>query len=364
MARAYPREVIIEYLEKYITDDYKEFDNDSGDWININSTVTSDNKHRMGISVSDNYVNDFKTGYHNSFVKFVAENQDISEKEADILLFKIQMNQRKNGFVQTKIKKKIDNDIAIELEEIKDHTPWRDLNKDSLRNKLGRQALSYLIHRGFSVDHIKKYHLKYVDQKECWVCHGYKTINNEECDNCKGTGLNFYYGRIIVPTFENRKLVYFQARSFQEDGKYKYMNPKIGRKQVAFFIDLVKEREPVYICEGPFDAMTLKDVSATCLMGSVISIPQALKIINKKPSEIIIVPDHDEKKETRSVILNNVMKNIKKLKALSDNKIPIGVYQWYKNSDKKDINSAGITTIDESLVVYANKSIKGESLIS
>lgn len=363
MSRTYPREVIIEYLETYLTTDYKEFDNDSGDWININSTVTSDNKHHMGINVDENYVHDFKTGYNASFTKFVAENQDISEKEAEHLLLKLFMKQRKDGFTPTKRRDRKEDREPIELDEIPDHTPWQNFTKSSLRSRLGRKALSYLIHRGFGLEHIEKYNLKYVDQEECWVCDGEGIISGRDCENCKGSGKNFYYGRIIVPTYENRKLVYFQGRDFLDRGDFRYMNPKIGKKQVVFFLDHIKEGEPVYICEGPFDAMTLKDYNTTCLLGSTISDPQALKIINKNPSEIIFVPDQDEKSDTRSRIIKNMVKNIRKMKTLSDNRIPIGVYKWYLHSDKKDINSAGITFVDQNLIFYANRSIEGEALI-
>ena len=362
MSRIYPREIIIEYLEKYLTDDYKEFDNDSGDWININSTITSDSKHHMGINIAEQYVHDFKTGYHASFVKFVAENQDIPEREAEHILLKMYMKQMKDGFTPV-VKKDGATNEPIDLEPIKDHTPWNEFDKSSLRDRLGRKALSYLMHRGFSVDHINKFNLKYVNQEECWVCDGEGIINGRDCDNCRGIGKNFYFGRIIIPTFERGRLVYFQGRDFLDRGDFRYMNPRVGKKQVVFFLDRIEENEPVYICEGPIDAMTLKDVNTTCLLGSTISDPQALKIINKNPSEIVFVPDQDEKKETRARIIKNMVRNIKKIKLLSDNRIPIGVYKWYKNTNEKDINGANITIVDNDLIVYANRAIKGKTLI-
>lgn len=363
MSREFSREVIIEFLETYVTTDYKEFDNDSGDWININSTVTSDNKYHMGINVDENYVHDFKTGYTASFVKFAADQRGVSEKEAENSLIKMHMNQLKKGFTPVNKRDRSEDREPIDLEPIYDHTPWNSFTKSTVRNKIGRKALSYIIHRGFSTEHINKFNLKYVDQEECWVCDGEGIVSGRDCENCKGTGKNFYYGRIIIPTYENKKLVYFQGRDFLDRGDFRYMNPRIGKKQVVFFLDNIKEGEPVYICEGPFDAMTLKDYNATCLLGSTISDPQALKIINKNPSEIIFVPDQDEKHDTRSRIIKNMVKNIRKMKTLSDNKIPIGVYKWYLQSDKKDINSANITFIDQSLVFHANRSIEGESLI-
>lgn len=362
MSRIYPREVILEYLQTYVTEDYKENENDVGDWINFNSTLTHDGKYRMGINVDKNYVNDFKTNYSNSLVGFVAENQDISIKEADMLLLKIFLNQKKNGVAFHKKETSIEE--PTELQEIKDHTPWKEFDKESMRDRIGRKAFSYLLHRGFNAHHIKKFKLKYVNQEDCWKCGGYgEDSEGEICNNCKGSGKNYYYGRIIVPTFEDNKLVYFQGRDFLNRKDFRYMNPRIGKKQVVFFIDNIREGEPVYICEGPFDAMTLIDYPSTCLLGPTISDAQAIKILDKKPSEVIFVPDNDEKSETRQRIIKSMVKNIKKIKVLSDNKIPIGIYQWYKESEKKDINNAGITFIDQNLILYANRSLKGEALI-
>jgi hypothetical protein len=79
---------------------------------------------------------------------------------------------------------------------------------------------------------------------------------------------NKYHGRIFVPTHEDGKLVYFQARDFlNRDKKWKYMNPSVPRKQVVYFYDRLPENDRLFAAEGPFDAMYLKNHPVTAFNG-------------------------------------------------------------------------------------------------
>lgn len=351
----FPKEVILAYITKYITDDFKE--NPDGNWININSVFTNDNLYRMGFNISENYVNDFKLSESWDLAKFIAEYQEVSEAHANKILMSLFMKLKKSGLkFTTSGPKKID---PVDLPEVTNMPPVIDFNESTLRDQFGRKAVRFLIHKGFELKHIQKFKLKYVNMKECWVCFGEGERDGEKCGNCKGSGKNFYYGRIIIPSYENGKLVYYQGRDFLGFSTLRYMNPPLGRIQVVYFYDQLKENDRVFICEGPTDAMTLYDYSATCLMSNRISQPQILKILRKKPKQIVFVPDYDEKESTREVVQKSLNRNIADVKELSDNKIDIGIYRWFNQSNEKDINRAGITKVDESLIDYVSR-LKGE----
>ena len=216
---------------------------------------------------------------------------------------------------------------------------------------------------------MKKFNLQYVDDFNCWHCNGRGEIDGGACTICdKTSGKNPYYGFLIIPTYENGKLVYFQARNTDKTS-FRYRNPPIPRIQAVYFYDQLKENDRIFITEGPMDAMSLINYSATCVMGNRLSDPQALKILNKKPTEIIFIPDWDKDLETRKNIFKALNKNIAKIKYhLQDENIKIGVYEWYikykeelKDGKKKDINDFGISVIEEDLINYEYAGIRQTS---
>ena len=192
-------------------------------------------------------------------------------------------------------------------------------------------------------------------------CHGTGyDEDDDKCGMCLGRGNNLFYRRVIIPSYENGNLVFFQGRAIDnatyEDKVVRYMNPRAPRMQVVYFYDLLKENEDIYITEGPMDAMSLIDYSCTCLLSQTISDPQVLKIAQKHPKRVIFIPDYDETAGKRETVFGNMEANIAKFVRLTDGKIPVGIYHWYRafsDSDLKrfkDINGAGITQVDPSLI--------------
>ncbi len=97
-------------------------------------------------------------------------------------------------------------------------------------------------------------------------------------------GLGKYQYRIIVPTFEEGRVVYFIARDFIGHTK-RYLNPEpaecngITSGEVVFNLDRCRELGQVVICEGVFDAIrTGEDGSA--LFKSAISERQFFKLFD------------------------------------------------------------------------------------
>jgi len=196
----------------------------------------------------------------------------------------------------------------------------------------------------------------YVDEVDCWHCHGSGKVDDEDCPTCdRSSGKNPYYNFMIIPSYENGKFVYFQARNTDMKSTFRYRNPPIPKNQVVYFYDHLKKNDRIFITEGPFDAMTLKNYSATCVMGNRLSDPQAQKILQLEPKEIIFVPDYDQDLETRKNIFKSLKKNIDRIKFHANKSLPIGVYEWYKKCEspnKKDINDFNLTTIEEDLIKY------------
>ena len=95
--------------------------------------------------------------------------------------------------------------------------------------------------------------------------------------------------RLIIPAFRGEKMIYYIARSFQEDAKKRYLNPPVPKNSVIYgmdklFIDLEK---PLFVTDGFFDAHHLDGVAT---LGNVLSTAQ-IDILNKSPRRKVIIPD-------------------------------------------------------------------------
>ena len=350
----FPPEVIVKYIEDYVTTDYTT--SPSGEWININSEFTSDDKHRMGFNLEENYVNDFKLNTGMSLVRFVAEHEDIDVFQARLLLDEIAL---KMGKGVRRVKKSEHEKKRIEASDCSAILDLPDMKSFfDPRSGIGERALSYLKSRGIGEKHIRKYQLSYSDTKRCPKCHGdgYDD-DDDQCSFCNGTGINFFYSRVIIPSYEKGNLIYLQGRTIFDGGsELRYQNIKAPRLQVVYFYDLLNEGDDIYICEGPVDAMTLFDYSTTALLNTKISDPQVTKILRKKPRRIIFVPDYDETVAKRERIKGAIAENMRKIMEQSNHEVDLGIYDWPRMLEdsgreiKKDINAAHITYVDEEYI--------------
>ncbi len=350
----FPPEIIREYIEQYVTTDYRE--SNDGNWININSEFTSDDKYRMGFHLEANIVNDFKLGVTMNIIKFVMEHEDLNELQAKELLSRIGMKIKK-GFKKVKKSELIYKRIeAVDCPKLIDLPETKSF--DDPLSPIGERVLAYLKSRGLSEKHIDKYDLRYSDTKKCSKCHGYGyTDDEDQCDMCNGTGMNFFYSRVIIPSYENKNLVYLQGRTINDgSNELRYQNIKAARLQVVYFYDLLEPNEDIYITEGPIDAMTLYNYNVTSLLNTKISDPQVTKLLRKNPKRIIFIPDYDETLAKRERINKAISDNIVKIMRQSDYQVPVGVFQWHKmladagRPIKKDINANRITYIDEDYI--------------
>jgi len=100
-----------------------------------------------------------------------------------------------------------------------------------------------------------------------------------------------YGGRVIIPSYsESGQLNFFVARAY--DGNYfKYKNPEAS-KDIIFFDNLINWNEPIILCEGVFDAMSIKR-NAIPILGKSISNSLYKKIITSKVQDIYVALDTD-----------------------------------------------------------------------
>jgi len=130
-----------------------------------------------------------------------------------------------------------------------------------------KHAINYLTQRGITEKDIVKYNIGY----------------------CKD---GLYARRIIVPSYNSDgSLNYFVSRSYYPEEKMKYKNPPIS-KNVICLDSQVNWKEPIILCEGVFDAITIKR-NAIPLLGKFPSKELVQKIFLSGVSDIIISLDND-----------------------------------------------------------------------
>jgi len=102
-----------------------------------------------------------------------------------------------------------------------------------------------------------------------------------------------YGGRVIIPSFsESGSLNFFVARTY--DGNYfKYKNPEAS-KDIIFFENFINWNQPIILCEGVFDAISIKR-NVIPILGKSISTSLYKKIITSKVKDIYIALDTDAK---------------------------------------------------------------------
>ena len=100
-----------------------------------------------------------------------------------------------------------------------------------------------------------------------------------------------YGGRVIIPSYsESNQLNFFVARTY--DGNYfKYKNPEAS-KDIIFFENLINWDQPIILCEGVFDAMSIRR-NAIPILGKSISTSLYKKIITSKTQDIYVALDTD-----------------------------------------------------------------------
>ncbi|MCK9596751.1 toprim domain-containing protein [Candidatus Pacearchaeota archaeon] len=143
---------------------------------------------------------------------------------------------------------------------------------------IAKIAYEYIKGRGISDEIIERYLLSYTDDKK-------------------------YLGMLIIPFFEDGKLVYFTTRRFLGKGK-KTLHPakeEINKASSQVLFNYEHLKNEVIIVEGPFDCLKMLSLgfkNTTCLLGSYFSDEHIKLLLKKKINHIILMLDSDKFKES------------------------------------------------------------------
>jgi len=167
-------------------------------------------------------------------------------------------------FTPSKSKGETESKVIVSLP--RDFQALWKVSKSIYRN----QAKSFLHKRGITDWDIKKYKIGFCD-----------------------SGL--YEGRIIIPSYDHMGLLnYFVGRSFVGE-KMKYKNPNVSRDVIPFDWYIAWSK-PIILCEGVFDAMSIRS-NAIPMLSKKPSKSLLQKIFEKNVKTIYIALDDDAKKD-------------------------------------------------------------------
>jgi len=101
--------------------------------------------------------------------------------------------------------------------------------------------------------------------------------------------LKKWFGRLIVPVYKGKTVVFWQGRDLSGTRSRKYLSPDVPRENVLYGYERLEEETdtPLYVVEGFFDAYALKGVA---IFGSKLT-PNQLRWINQSRRPKVVVPD-------------------------------------------------------------------------
>jgi len=249
-----PSSIIVSFLH----DNFEVKETSTGE-LRINSPFTQDNKFHLYINPEQGVFKDFKTDMSGSFSYMVAQYLDIPE--GNVLTHLVKEYGLKK-IETTEYKKTVEEQAKLELPE------GLHFFKDGNLGLFGNMALEYLRERLISEEYIQEM--------------GYVFNSSSE-----------YHNRIFIPFYENGEIVYYICRDFTGTSYLRYANPhKINSKQFVYNIDRLQDT--LFICEGIFDVLSIRNIVGTALLSANLGEIQAKKIMERAPKNIIFVPDNDE----------------------------------------------------------------------
>jgi len=134
----------------------------------------------------------------------------------------------------------------------------------------------------------------YPPHKEAFNYLKSRGITDEICERCNIglTTTGDFQGRIIIPSYDkDGKLNYFIARSWNLRAKMKYKNPAVEKDQIIFNENLINWDEDIYLVEGAFDSVFVKN--SIPMLGKHLSELLFTNLYNKAKKNVIICLDAD-----------------------------------------------------------------------
>lgn len=302
MRLKYSFNTVESFLKEYIKD-YKILG--SGE-LAINSVFVSDTTYDLHISIDKQCFHCWESDEHGSVEQLAAiilETEDL--EEARRILFKYGF-----GDIQIEDPRPLQPQI-LDTKEIKLPPNCLSFSKKEKRGGIRNLQLAqtFLLEKMVNYKLAAKYDLRWTE--------------NSYIDSAKDPVKKYNLSRrIIIPTYEDGCLVYFQARDYTGKSELRYKNPpkEIQPKSIIVpFYDLIIPNEILFISEGPWEAI---QYSGTYMLGPVISDRQIFKIKKKNPKAIYFVPDNDETGRRK------LIKNLQHIKSFMS--CPIYIVKWWK----------------------------------
>ena len=222
-------------------------------------------KHKFSINVNTGLWQDFKAHSVGNFIQFVAQVEKISYKRAESKILFDNVLEDHPAPITTQ-------ETAPTSLEV-DTSDWTPLDIYSCHSKdpTIQAAWKYLWER-------RLFNTEFVEDEPFYFAKDGK-----------------YKNRIIIPFKKsNEEIYFFQARALLNDYP-KYLNPDSTQVRASTVLYPFKGDEPLFVCEGPLDAISLKlaGINATATIGSSPSKVQ-LEEIKDMNCEIVIAYDNDD----------------------------------------------------------------------
>lgn len=253
------KEIAIEFLYDEGITDLKE----KGDHIHFNSPFVSDTKYRSTLTFKNDIIlyNDFKArgtidpdlykGTIFDFIKILKNFDSTREARQWFLTNYIKDLSFLKGKKESAQPKEKRSKLAVDFP---DGTVRFDKN-------VHEEYFDYLIGRGITEEKI--------DKTKIFILESQK--------------------RILFPVYENGELIFWTGRSINKLNPLPWLKCSATENYPIWGIDDVSEE--MWIFEGVFDALAIRN--GICILGAQINSDQIERILNKKPSKIVVVMDND-----------------------------------------------------------------------
>ena len=211
----------------------------------------------------------FNCGRSGTFVELYAELEGVSVPEAFRVLDTPDFEHIKDSFKRTK-KKVIEPEKEIDdLSAIEDECIGVDTVTESI-----------------ILSNYKKVLIKFITDRK--IPPEYKIMVSTQ---------GRYKGRIIIPIYDNGKIVYFQGRAISNDMEPKFKNPLVEKSHIIMNHEYFKRDKVIIVTEGIVDAMMVGEHQGTCVLGGSVSDDFLSSILKRTDKGVIIAVDNDERGE-------------------------------------------------------------------
>ena len=139
-----------------------------------------------------------------------------------------------------------------------------------------------------------------------------------------------YEKRIYVPFIEDEEIVFFTTRDLTNKAFLRWKDPPgIDKHNFVYNIDKMWNTNTIFIFEGLFCALSLKDQIGTAMLTNRLGKEQAKKILSTLPTNIVLIPDIDR------AGLTSIDRNIELLKTYKPHNLDVNFYIYYVDNKRK-----------------------------